>query len=109
MVAAPLLYLVPNLDYVQEKFGLTTGFDPVSNVTAASTSIAIPSLPQSLSDRLRHTMDERRRTDAELKQLGRLRVPYEVKGGVGLSGVDFYPRLLPIEPTQAQMRLFTDQ
>ncbi|MEV7934116.1 hypothetical protein [Curtobacterium sp. NPDC089185] len=49
--AAPLLYLLPNLDYVQEKFGLTTGFDPVSNVTAASTSIAIPSLATTLQSR----------------------------------------------------------
>ena len=47
----PLVYLVPNLDYVQEHFGLTTGFDPVSNVTAASTSIAIPSLATSLQSR----------------------------------------------------------
>ncbi|MGN6407288.1 MAG: hypothetical protein ACTHMH_02995, partial [Curtobacterium sp.] len=47
----PLLYLVPNLDYIQEKFGLTTGFDPVSNVTAASTSIAIPSLATSLQSK----------------------------------------------------------
>lgn len=49
--AAPLLFLLPNLDYVQEKFGLTTGFDPVSNVTAASTSIAIPSLATTLQSR----------------------------------------------------------
>ncbi|MCC8909665.1 hypothetical protein [Curtobacterium sp. GD1] len=47
----PLLYLVPNLDYIQEKFGLTTGFDPVSNVTAASTSIAIPSIATTLQSR----------------------------------------------------------
>ncbi|PZF54943.1 hypothetical protein DEJ23_13020 [Curtobacterium sp. MCSS17_008] len=51
VAAAPLLYLLPNLDYVQEKFGLTTGFDPVGNVTAASTSIAIPSLATTLQSR----------------------------------------------------------
>lgn len=51
VVAAPLMYLLPNLDYVQEKFGLTTGFDPVSNATAASTSIAIPSLATTLQSR----------------------------------------------------------
>lgn len=47
----PLLYLVPNLDYIQEHFGLITGFDPVSNVTAASTSIAIPSIATTLQSR----------------------------------------------------------
>ena len=51
VAAAPLLYLLPNLDYVQEKFGLTTGFDPVSNVTAASTSISIPSVATTLQSR----------------------------------------------------------
>lgn len=51
VTAAPLLFLLPNLDYVQQKFGLTTGFDPVSNVTAASTSIAIPSLATSLQSK----------------------------------------------------------
>jgi hypothetical protein len=47
----PVLYLVPNLGYIQEHFGLTTGFDPVSNVTAESTSIAIPSLATTLQSR----------------------------------------------------------
>ncbi|QCR43828.1 hypothetical protein C1N91_10090 [Curtobacterium sp. SGAir0471] len=51
VVAAPLLYLLPNLDYVQEKFGLVTGFDPLSNATAATTSIAIPSLATTLQSR----------------------------------------------------------
>lgn len=51
LAATPLLYLLPNLDYVQQTFGLTTGFDPVSNVTAASTSITIPSLATTLQSR----------------------------------------------------------
>lgn len=51
LTVLPLAYLVPNLGYVQEHFGLTTGFDPVSNVTAASTSIAIPSIATTLQSR----------------------------------------------------------
>ncbi|KTR41333.1 hypothetical protein NS263_04945 [Curtobacterium oceanosedimentum] len=51
VTVAPLLYLLPNLDYVQEKFGLVTGFDPLSNATAATTSIAIPSLATTLQSR----------------------------------------------------------
>ncbi|WP_144712478.1 hypothetical protein [Curtobacterium pusillum] len=47
----PVLYLLPNLGYIQEHFGLTTGFDPVSNVTAEATSIAIPSLATTLQSR----------------------------------------------------------
>ncbi|MBT2501654.1 hypothetical protein [Curtobacterium sp. ISL-83] len=51
LLAMPLLYLVPNLGYIEKNFGLTTGFDPVSNVTAASTSIALPSIATTLQSR----------------------------------------------------------
>lgn len=36
--ALPVLYLLPNLDYVQQHFGLFSSFDPLANATTASVS-----------------------------------------------------------------------
>lgn len=38
VAALPVLYLLPNLDYVEQHFGLFSSFDPVANATTKSVS-----------------------------------------------------------------------
>jgi hypothetical protein len=47
----PILFLIPNIDYIQSQFGLFTGLDPVSNIAAQATSYAIPSVATTLQAR----------------------------------------------------------
>lgn len=55
---------------------------------------------------IRLTLAEKERQQNEIKQFGKTAIPYEVKGGLGPSGVDFYPKLLPIEGSPGELRLF---
>lgn len=56
---------------------------------------------------LRLGLDQRRRVERDLRRLDRSPIPYEVVGGIGGSGVDFYPRLLPLD-SGADMTLYKD-
>lgn len=42
----------------------------------------------------------------EARRLDREGIPYELQGGAGLSGVDFYPRLLPLDLDPRETELF---
>ncbi|PRY67032.1 hypothetical protein B0I08_108116 [Glaciihabitans tibetensis] len=42
LVAIPVLYLLPHYAYMQEKFGLFTGFNPFTNVTYKPVTVDIP-------------------------------------------------------------------
>lgn len=53
-------------------------------------------------------LEDRARAIRESQRLGRTQIPYEFTGGAGFSGLDFYPRLLPIESTPGESRLYED-
>lgn len=75
---------------------------------AVEETFEIATASEPLANWIRMHLAERARLDRELGNLGRTRIPYEVKGGVGLSGVDFYPKLLPIETNPGELRLYQD-
>jgi hypothetical protein len=55
---------------------------------------------------IRFQLAQRERLGNQAEQLGRPRIPYSIMGGVGLSGVDFYPRLRPIETREGELDLY---
>ncbi len=57
---------------------------------------------------IRFCLDENDRNKRGLRELNRLPFPFEITGGAGLSGVDFYPRLLPIEIKPNERALYQD-
>ncbi|GEM_PF-3384122 len=70
--------------------------------------LTLTRLPEPLARYLRHAVAAQGRAERELSRLGRPRIPYEIKGGLGPGGVDFYPQLLPIESDPAALRLYRD-
>lgn len=42
----------------------------------------------------------------KVERLKRLPIPMEVEGGAGMSGIDFYPKLLPIETKRGELELY---
>lgn len=55
-----------------------------------------------------HQLQDRVRARRSASRLVRPRIPYSVVGGVGLSGLDFYPKLRPIEEDTADLYLYRD-
>jgi hypothetical protein len=55
---------------------------------------------------IRYQLAEANRSERQRERLGRPRIPYSVMGGVGLSGVDFYPQLREIELQPGELDLY---
>ena len=68
----------------------------------------IADLPEKTAEWMRFALGERARARRERERLSRTAIPYEITGGAGLTGVDFYPRLLPLESTPGETRLYSD-
>jgi len=51
LLLIPILFLLPNIGYVQSHFGLFSGFDPVANLTTAPTTQVASSLASTLQGR----------------------------------------------------------
>lgn len=62
--------------------------------------LLLESYPSEVREWIGYLLRQRDRVQRETRRWDRPRIPYSVVGGVGLSGVDFYPKLRPIE-TQA--------
>ncbi len=75
---------------------------------AVEEEIETEKLSAELAAWIHATLEERAREERQMDRLGRLPVPFEFTGGAGLSGVDFYPKLLPIESPGGQTRLYQD-
>lgn len=71
-------------------------------------TLDLKAAPETLRGWIRMELAEAARRQQEIKRLGRPPIPYEFTGGAGLSGVDFYPRMLPIEQNPSEMRLYQD-
>jgi hypothetical protein len=52
LVAIPVFYLLPHYAYMQEKFGLFTGFNPFANVTFEPETIELPTAAGALQSQL---------------------------------------------------------
>lgn len=68
--------------------------------------LLLDSYPAGMGEWVRYQLDQRERLGGEAERLARPRIPYSFVGGVGLSGVDFYPRLRPIEPQAGELDLY---
>lgn len=68
--------------------------------------LLLRSFPPRVGDWVRFHLVQRERLGESDGQLGRPRIPYSIVGGVGLSGVDFYPRLRPIESQTGELELY---
>ena len=71
-------------------------------------AIQLSDQPPGLRQWISLLLEEQRRSREGAPGLGRPRIPYEVQGGVGVGGIDFYPRLLPIEMDRQDLMLYTD-
>ncbi len=63
-------------------------------------------LPLRLRDWLGLSGDLEEETRAKLERLHRLPIPFEIEGGVGSGGVDFWPQLLPIQSRPGELELY---
>lgn len=63
-------------------------------------------LPPQVSRWLEWTLAERSEAAETIEQLDRLPIPFEIEGGAGPSGIDLYPRLLPIESKPGELDLY---
>lgn len=68
--------------------------------------LLLASSPPSVEAWIRYQLAEQKRVEEESARLGRPRIPYSFIGGVGLSGVDFYPTLRPIETQPGELDLY---
>ena len=70
------------------------------------TEIREQDLPERIRQWLRLTRDQFSEADRKIQKLDRLPIPFELEGGLGGSGIDFYPKLLPIETQPGQIDLY---
>lgn len=65
--------------------------------------IELERLPSALRIWLELGGEQRRGNDQALNQLERVPIPFSIEGGVGASGVDLYPRLLPLGDDHSEL------
>ena len=63
-------------------------------------------LPQPVQRWFELSTTQRTEASQTLKQLNRLPIPFALEGGAGPSGVDFYPKLLPIQTKPGEIELY---
>lgn len=85
---------------------LTYGVRENGGVDYQQEWLLMKAYPESVRQWVAHVLRQRERVRQEAERWGRPRIPYSVIGGVGLSGVDFYPRLRPIETTTDELELY---
>ncbi len=77
-----------------------------NEVRAFEKSIKMDQLHPRLRGWLEFTDRQADEASRTIEKLDRLPVPFEFEGGVGASGVDFYPKLLPIESQPGELDLY---
>jgi hypothetical protein len=74
--------------------------------TAFEREVPAAALPAPLRRWLALAEAQQTESAADIHRLHRLPIPFEVTGGAGASGVDLYPRLLPIETRPGEIDLY---
>jgi hypothetical protein len=64
------------------------------------------SLPPAVAGAMKLAQDQQEQARRTIHDLERLPVPFEVEGGLGASGVDLYPKLLPMNLPQGRAELY---
>lgn len=85
---------------------LTYGVRENGRVEYVQEWLLLRSYPGEVAEWIGHILQQRDRVQREAQRWGRPRIPYSVVGGVGLSGVDFYPKLRPIETSADELDLY---
>lgn len=78
---------------IEASYGVRRG----AELARFSEEVATADLAPELAEWIRARLAERAGLRSDLKRLRRTSIPFEFTGGAGLSGVDFHPRLLPLE------------
>jgi hypothetical protein len=68
--------------------------------------LLLEAYPPRVREWIHYQLAEVDRIERQRERLGRPRIPYSVLGGVGLSGVDFYPQLRQIEMHPGELDLY---
>jgi hypothetical protein len=80
---------------------------PATGVVRGITrQVAWTSLPAGVRRGLTAAQSQRSGAQSQIRALDRLPIPFEIGGGVGSSGVDVYPRLLPLQSRPGELDLY---